>query len=281
MEKKNQHIVPHCYLKAWCDPNAPCEHEPYVWVHPKAGGTPKNKSPRNLFVATEFYTVQRNDGIRDLTIENAFSDIENQFCKTVRPKLEKQDTLDLDERRDLCLFAAALFLRTRSQKTNWEDGWSKVDLMVRLFEKQHGLQPGLSLQTAQAAEHGHKMFIVAGLEEAANYIYRMEHAFFIPDDNSFFITSDQPCVLFNPKMKDWPPLYRSVGFGQKHVEVTLPITPKLLFCATWQKMSGYTKCPAENIDLLNQTTRWHCARYFVSPSRESKPIWFENGKRGS
>ena len=32
MKNKKQHFVPRTYLKAWCDPNVPAKHEPYVWI---------------------------------------------------------------------------------------------------------------------------------------------------------------------------------------------------------------------------------------------------------
>lgn len=63
---KGKHFVPESYLKAWCDPACPENYEPYVWLFDKEGKSARKKAPSNIFKETDFYTVEKADGTRDL-----------------------------------------------------------------------------------------------------------------------------------------------------------------------------------------------------------------------
>ena len=81
MEKKNQHVIPECYLKAWGDPATPEDYTPYVWVHTRDGSSTRRRAPKKLFTETDFYTVKLDDGSRSLVIEDSFSVIEDRFAR--------------------------------------------------------------------------------------------------------------------------------------------------------------------------------------------------------
>ncbi|MBO2970436.1 DUF4238 domain-containing protein, partial [Burkholderia pseudomallei] len=50
---KKQHYVPASYLKAWCDPDCPATHEPYVWVFERDGTSRHRRAPHKLFTETD------------------------------------------------------------------------------------------------------------------------------------------------------------------------------------------------------------------------------------
>jgi len=81
---KGQHFVAESYLKAWCDPDCPSNHEPYVWRFDKDGTNPTKRAPKNLFKETDFYTIEKADGTRDLRLEHGLSELESKFAQIRR-----------------------------------------------------------------------------------------------------------------------------------------------------------------------------------------------------
>jgi hypothetical protein len=68
-----QHYVTKSYLEAWCDPEMPQGHEPYVWVFSKDGSNPRRKAPENIFHERDFYTIKEADGSRCSSYQNIIS----------------------------------------------------------------------------------------------------------------------------------------------------------------------------------------------------------------
>ena len=58
----DQRFVPNSYLKAWCDPDVPSEHTPYVWRFSKDGTEARKKAPKNIFTETDLYTITLRTG---------------------------------------------------------------------------------------------------------------------------------------------------------------------------------------------------------------------------
>jgi hypothetical protein len=115
VDKKDQHVVPECYLKAWCDPASPVGYVPYVWVASRDGKHIRNKSPRKIFTSSDFYTIKLNDGSRNLVIEDTFSAIEDRFTRLRDSKLRKDAALDAEDLALLCVFSAMLCARVFTQ----------------------------------------------------------------------------------------------------------------------------------------------------------------------
>lgn len=136
MEKKNQHVIPECYLKAWGDPATPEDYTPYVWVHTRDGSSTRRRAPKKLFTETDFYTVKLDDGSRSLVIEDSFSVIEDRFARLRNTRLKGFAKLSDEERALLCVFTAMMSARTKSQRTNWTDFFSKVHDQVESIEWQ-------------------------------------------------------------------------------------------------------------------------------------------------
>jgi hypothetical protein len=80
-----QHLIPNCYLRAWCDPNTPEEQTPYIWRIARDGSSKRNKAPEKSFTATDRYTIKLPTGDNDLTVENTLAGLENAFV-SVRVK---------------------------------------------------------------------------------------------------------------------------------------------------------------------------------------------------
>lgn len=132
-------ITFHCpTLRAWCDPKCPQGQTPYVWMFSKGGGRVQKKSPEKILRQTDMYTVQTEDGQRDLTLETNLSRVESKFSKLRRDKLSKCLPLSSEERLYLCMFVAAIHGRTKAFATHWSSQWERAlelgDKMEHAFE---------------------------------------------------------------------------------------------------------------------------------------------------
>jgi hypothetical protein len=100
----------------------------------------------------------------------------------------------------------------------------------------------------------------------------------VTNDETGFITSDTPCVWFNPSLYKLPPFYRHPGLGQKDIEVTLPLTPRHLLTISHHRYPRYVTINSKAVDEFNRRTRFHCAEEFVSWKGETQPYWFDPGR---
>lgn len=252
MEKKKQHIIPECYLKAWCDPMTPSNQKPYLWLISKDGKVQRKRAPKKSFTESEMYTIKLPDETRGLNIEDMLSRIEGDFVRIVEKKIKKQLPLSKKERAKLCTFVAAMTGRTKSQQKNFRNTLGKL------------LTP----------EYAHPIVIYHIIELMPPLLYQMSLAILETDDDLGFITSDNPCVLFNPELYKLPPIYRNPGLGQEKIEVRLPLTPHHLLLFSHRNLRGYLSAPTELVDEINRIARIYCSRHFISWKGDTKPIWF-------
>jgi Protein of unknown function (DUF4238) len=292
MEKKNQHVIPECYLKAWCDPNTPMGQTSYVWVHSRDGLMAKKRAPRKLFTETDFYTVKLGDGSRSLVIENSFSVIEDRFARLRNSKLKEFAKLSDEERALLCVFTAMMSTRTKSQRANWTDFYSRLHDQVESMERFHNAEPSTSLETAHLKEYGHHMFMGHSIDFITEWLFRMNMVIFTAVQHERFITSDHPCVWFNPEAHKFPPLLRSPGLAQDRIEITLPLSPTHFVVFSWTRWNEKMSLSQDQIDKvgdcvpivgpivseMNRRTRGYCDEFFVTHSQEIDPKWLDPGE---
>ena len=289
MEKKNQHVIPECYLKAWCDPATPKNYTPYVWVHTRDGSSTRKRAPQKLFTETDFYTVKLDDGSRSLVIEDSFSVIEDRLRNN---RLKDFAKLSDEERALLCVFTAMMSMRTKSQRANWTDFFSKLHDQVESMEKFHNAEPTTSLETAEMKEYGHHMYMGHSIDVIAEWLFRMKMVIFMTGQKERFITSDRPCVWFNPEAHKFPPFYRSPGLAQERIEITLPLSPNYFAVFSWTRWNEKMSFSQAEIDKvgdcvpitdrivteMNRRTRGHSYESFVTQSQEIDPKWLDPGE---
>jgi hypothetical protein len=120
-----QHYVPQSYLSAWVDSDTPQGQEPYVWVFPKEETAGRKKAPKNVFWEGDMYPIRFPGGGRDLGLAHGLQTLETEFAKVRRTTLSGQPLTDEDY-AIICLFAAALYARTTSQRDHIADQWGNV-----------------------------------------------------------------------------------------------------------------------------------------------------------
>src|SRR5271154_1666862 len=172
MEKKKQHTIPKCYLKAWCDPRTPPGQEPYIWRISRDGSEKKKKSPEKSFTATDRYTIKLPSGERNLVVENTLSGIENDFV-SVLARIRRGEKLNLLDRARLCLFVAAMHTRTMAMGEHWRKQNERLHETIAGLEQSHGVEPDMSLHTAKLVENAPQHILATGIEVETPLLLQM------------------------------------------------------------------------------------------------------------
>jgi hypothetical protein len=275
-EKKTQHVIPKCYLRAWCDPNTPSGQCPFIWRISKDGTSKTKRSPEKSFTATDKYTIRLPNGQRNLVIEDTLGKVESDFVG-VLAKVRKRQKLSASDRARLCVFAAAMHGRTVSMGEHWKREMQRLHEVVVDLEQAKNLKPIRSLETAKRVELAHQEAIAISLKFEAPLLFQMQMSVLVTNDDCGFITSDRPCVWFNPSIYKLPPFYRHPGLDQREIEVTLPLTPHHMLFISHTQRPQYVDASKALLDESNRLTRAYCSEEFVSWKGEVLSYWFDLG----
>jgi len=270
---KKQHSVPKCYLREFVDPNTPVGYEPYVWRFDKNGKNRRKKSPKKILTSNNLYTINVTGIVKDYSIEETLSNIESKYVNIFRKKIKKRLPLSEYEHIVLCVFVATMLQRTLRQKDNLEQFFDELIKHGVMIAAHHGVVSKNVESLKEYKKNAHKLSILDMLPELTQLLFEMSVAFLCVDDSgSKFITSDDPCTLFNPKLQ-WQRFF-SPGLGQKDIEVTLPLSPEIALCLSWSNFRGYIETKKSRIENLNRMVRAQCYKYFISHTLKTKWIWF-------
>lgn len=295
---KAQHFVPESYLKAWCDPACPADYEPYVWLFNRDGSNPRKKAPSNIFKETNFYTIEKADGTRDLSLEHGLAGLEGKFAQIRREKLENEAPMTEEEHAYLMLFVATAQFRTRSSRDHhagqWQNALEVMDdfdgSMKKATPEQRRRASGLSgrsssedkslshEQVKNLAKTPLQMMMPGILRAVTPVLTNMNMLIFTADDPVGFITSDTPVTWYDPEAYKLPPLYRSPALGSPTIEVTMPISPRQCLLLAWQCPTGYTRASGQALDELNRRHRALCGEHYVVQTDTKNECWFEEPK---
>jgi hypothetical protein len=273
-KQKKQHLIPNCYLKAWCDPSTPPGQCPYIWHISKDGSDSYKRAPEKSFTSNDRYTITLPNGARDLILENTLGDLESKFVR-VRDRIRRREKLTDIDRAQLCLFTAAMQSRTNRAGNHWRKTQQELHDHVVTMEKAHDAKPVTSLQTGVLLENAHQHILIMSLEIQAPLYFNMEMTILVTRDPVGFITSDAPCAWYNPKAHTFPPFYRSPGLAQTDIEVTLPLTPQHMLMFSHNKFAPFVDVPDRFVEHANHRTRAYCEKEFVSWKGETRPEWFK------
>jgi hypothetical protein len=293
MENKDQHWVPKTYLKAWIDPDS--THSPgYLWKFSKDGKTSTKKSPKNVFSESDFYTDYLPDGSRDLSLEKKLGSLESKFATIMRIKLLHQKPLTEEEAASLFLFVAAMLNRTKSQRDHHIAQWSKLLEVMKDVEKRgkSSINSQPILTSTSHPDNSLTIEQVEKLKEAplqktllmltkivGNILAKMNFNILYTSTQPGFITSDSPCVVFDPELYNRPFTMRSLGLGYPSVQVTFPLSPQLMICFYWDDLpikDSFIEISNLALDDFNRRTRFFCKEYFIVNKQVTREIWFKD-----
>lgn len=295
---KKQHYIPKCYLKAWCDPKCPSKHTPYIWMYDKESKDGKKKSPDNIFHETDMYTLQGKDGERILDIEHGLAGLENHFVTLRNKKISRHKDLDATEIAILTTFIAAAHARTKSQLAHMADQWSRpLEMMDNLEEKMKTATveekknmasfsslPSTDERGSFTHEQVRKMVkdpvattLIPMIHAVAPLLATLDMAILHTNSSPGFITSDRPCVWFDPLSYTRPPLYCAPALMYETIEITMPVSPTECILLNRQKFSGYIKASNDIVNNLNRRVRFHASEYYVVNQEHVDDTWFDEG----
>lgn len=289
MDHRNQHYVPSSYLEAWCDPDAPPHYEPYVWRIPKVGGEGRAKAPNNIFAETDFYTLRLPDGQRDLSLEHGLATLESEFCKIRDTRIANRERLETVEKIWLCAFMDAMHFRTRAQRNAFQKQWGHAhrvaeDLQRSLNamtpeQRQAYRPPGILGDTKGPSLTIDDMKVLANeplqhmllpaIAADLPVLARMNLCIFTSEDDVGFITSDHPCVWYDPQRVRIPTLLRA-----RTIEVTMPISPNSLALLCWEDVPKYKSLTLTEVDGANALRQIACEEHLVVRRNATKAVWF-------
>jgi hypothetical protein len=287
-----QHIVSKCYLKAWCDPSTPKGHEPYVWLISRDGTKKVRRAPHKSLTKTDAYTITFNDGKSDLRVETTLSQLEARFVR-VQQKIVEHKILDAYDRAYLAAFMATMHSRTDPAAEGMREAMSQLDSLVKDMEEvikrgdadklPRSIMPGQgapinSADTEYLVRNSRPLIVESALAAAAPIMWKMPTAFLEAPQGAFFVTSDNPCVWFDPEAYKRPPFFRNPGLAMKDIEITMPISPRVLAIVTHNpKAQGYMRLTEAHVNEFNRRTVAFSDEQFVSLTPDTLPIWFNPG----
>ena len=269
-----QHYVPRCYLAGWLDPKTPASQEPYVWVFNRGERKGRKKAPSNLFAETDLYTLKLDAGEKSYEIEETLSALESRYAAIFQEKIKKFFPLTEEEHIFLCAFVSVMLQRTLRHRDNLERFINELIEHSEALERAHEIPPHESDRLKSFKQDGHKVGMMRNMPAITRILVRMNIAFLCAEGGSKFVTSDDPCNLFNPDLQ-WQRIY-SPGLAQENVTLTLPLSPDIMLCMSWMSMRGYMWWSQGQVEEANRMTIGHSYRYFVSHSPKTRRHWFRS-----
>lgn len=290
---KNQHYIPQCYLKAWCDLKTPDKQEPYVWQFSKDGSSARNKAPENIFYEKDMYTILDANGNRDLSLEHGLNELETRFSLIRDRKLKQRKPLTSDELTLLCTFVAAMDARTKVRRDHEAKHWSKtLEKMDKLSENMMRLKPeqrqrridlppsSPSLtheQVRHIASQPIQHFLGPWITTLSPLLAQMDIVVLGTNDPVGFITCDHPCIWFDPQAYKRPPFYQTPALMYPTTEIRFPLSPQQIIVFNQMGVNGYASVNEKGLDEFNRCTRFNAHDYFIVISNIKKDIWFDPG----
>lgn len=297
MKHKTQHWIPQSYLAAWTDPDVPDGQEPFVWVVPKDGGTPRKKAPKNLFAESDMYTIHLPDGSRDLSLEHGLSDLESRFATIRREVLETRGEIDEEARLVVAAFTAAMHARTPKQRDHWQAQWQglldDMDAMQRAMlakspkERAEFARAIGPIQTSgpsmshddvrRLAKEPLQVTLAAQIDAEVGALFAMDCALMYTDADPGFITSDAPCIWWDAEARNRPWPYNAVGVAFPTIEILLPVSPHCALMLNRKGRSGYFDLTEPLVDEFNRYVRAYANESFVVQRPLGREIWLDDG----
>lgn len=285
---KRQHWVPQGYLAAWRDPDSPPEYDGYVWCFSRDGSAAGNTIPKKLFFEKDLYTLPNEDGTRDLRVEDGLANLDGQFVKIRREKLDRHETLTDDEHLFLFAFVAAMQVRAAEQLRHWQRQWKDIVSMGEQAEEAFLAGDALpdvkvdldqsrsfSLDDARriaAAPLGASVLPMIG--QQLRILMLMSPTILETTDDLGFITSDRPCAWWAPV--EGSAGVRGVGLGNPNIEITMPLSPRQMLLLTWsQEAPQLAPASSAIVAEFNRRTVQHADEYIVVRRNRTLPEWFE------
>lgn len=238
------------------------------------------------------YTIVGKQGERDLSIERSLSKVEGQFATVRRTKLDKHLPLDLGEKITVCVFAAAMFARTKTYREHLRSTWSKALELIEKVQEAHEKASPEQREQMQSAlgpvgtpEERNSVIskeeveelvasplqntLSAMVEAIAPNLIEMPWVVMVAPRGSAFVTSDTPCVWFDKGEYETPKTRYAGRLMSPSLEITMPLSPwQMLVFSNKLSFTGYwTGLRRQDAEALNHRTLARAGEFVVRNSR--------------
>jgi len=268
-----QHYVPQCYLREFVDKKTASKKDPIVWVFDKDGKNRRKDKVKNVLASNDLYTLKFN-GHKSYVIEETLANLEMRYAQIFRENIQNNLPLNEEEHIILCAFVSAMLMRTLRQKDHMERNIDEIIDLMESLERAHNAEPKQSQELRKQKENFHKLSVVNLLPDITKLLLKMNVAFLCAKPGAKFITSDNPCFMYNPDLQ-WQQLY-GPGLAQKKVEVSIPLSPEIKLCLSWSNLRGYIYLEKKQVEESNRMTVGHSYKYIISNNGVIKRMWFRN-----
>lgn len=291
----DHHIIPKCYLKAWNDntlinkDSGKPYKEPQIWAYNKITKEAEQLSAKTNFTQEDFYTIEGEQGERDLTIEHALDKVEVKFDWIRDNKLLKHEQLDPEEHFQICLFIATIHNRTVSKinhlstmlnpiqdklkcyeefaKTVTVEDLKKISSISRRSDSEAINIEKLNEVIAKPLEN----IMVPIANHLAAELTKLKMVIFHTKEDFGFITSDNPCVWYSVEATMRHPMFQSPGLNDDTINIILPISPTHCILLNKQ-LEGYIDIDTnpESINQINSLIFEHAENCIISNQQGNK-----------
>ena len=286
---ESQHYIPRFYLREFTDPETPNGYEPYVWKYEHEYKKWKKKSPKNIASKPDFYSFIDQEGKRRDEIEKKLSIIEGKTASIYRDKICTRQCLTNREKATIAEFVTLMMIRVPSFHNIVDSSTSEMAIRrmemykarpdaVKKFKEEYERDIGKKLpkefdeswlDPSKYKINASKSFILkmmVSLTEIAKIIFNMSWTFLHTTGKAWFITSDNPFSMRNPKSNS--PLYGH-GLMSQDVEVTIPLSKQICLLATWKKgLWPHIDVPQLVVEELNHDRIAASDKYIISPRND-------------
>jgi hypothetical protein len=276
-----QHIIPKCYLKAWCDPNRPQHYVPCIWLISKDGQTKTPKPPLKSFREPHIYTIKLQSGNEDFSVETTLQQLEGRYVRIIERFISKRSRINPQDRAILIAFIAAMYGRTSNFGDATAAFLSDVHRNVSALERKYkgpnppppppeiGTGTPTSSEETELLQKNARPYSVLAAVELASLLNKLALAIFEAPGNGHFITSDNPCVWFSPSACQLPLMFQQPNLSMPDIEISMPLTPRFCAVLTYNgNREGYYVASSKLMDDLNRRTWASCSETFVSQTEK-------------
>lgn len=288
MTKKRHHYLPEFYLEGFLNPH----DSPYMWVFEKGNPGIKKASVKDIAIQKHYYSFITQEGERDSeTFENFLAFIENNVAPVFK-KIKKQEILSEEQRSWFAIFLASLLIRVPNFRESIEESSAEVirrinlkmasdtegfKSMIRSFENETGNSVSLPIEDLQKfildgkykikVDPQFSLFMMTLINDFGPIFHKMNWTIFVSNDHKF-VTSDNPLFYDDPKHDPRSPF--GVGFLNKNIRLTFPVTKELALLATWSRGKDfYSKATNQFVRAINRRTIQSALKFVFSSEKSA------------
>ena len=268
-----------------------CDSRGTLWTYDKQAGKIYPGTPLSQARKRYFYSFKDRNGVRNPAVERFLSQIDGDG-KTAIQSLLQQERLTDERALHFMRFAAAQLLRVETYFQRLEQHLSPIlqETANRMFKhdpefKEHVTKElremgasetdieGLfaSLERGEFQVTANRDYLKATflqiLDKLVSLFCQMNWLFLrIEDGTDTFLVSDNPLVLEDVGPRKSQPL----GIANPNIEITMPLSPKVVAIGAWTGPTDYGVISHESIRIVNRRTIDQADRFVYAPYRSEE-----------